>query len=118
MQLVNMMSETATKTDSNFLGLSIRGKEVGAAGQIVGAGFTGLGGAAAILGLPVVLAKAATNPKTVNQLLAFEKKKFNSESAKQAAAAAILANITADMSMAEKEEFRLKTQLEEKQRGL
>lgn len=118
MQLVNMMAETSTKTDSNFLGLSIRGKEVGAAGQVVGAGFTGLGGAAAILGLPVVLAKAATNPKTVNQLLAFEKKKFNSESAKQAAAAAILANITADMSMAEKEEFRLKTQLEEKQRGL
>ena len=118
MQLVNMMAETSTKADSNFLGLSIRGKEVGTAGMAVGAGLTGLGGAAAILGLPVVLAKAATNPKTVNQLLAFEKKKFKSESAKQAAAAIILANITADMSMAEKDEFRLKTQLEEKQRGL
>lgn len=118
MQLVNMMAETSTKADSNFLGLSIRGKEVGTAGMVVGAGLTGLGGAAAILGLPVVLAKAATNPKTVNQLLAFEKKKFKSESAKQAAAAIILANITADMSMAEKDEFRLKTQLEEKQRGL
>lgn len=117
-QLVNMMSETATKADSNFMGLSIRGKEVGAAGQVVGAGLTGLGGAAAILGLPVVLARAATNPKTVNQLLAFEKKKFNSESAKQAAAAVILTNITADMSMAEKDEFMLKVQLEEKQRGL
>ena len=117
-QLVNMMSETSTKADSNFLGLSIRGKEVGAAGQVLGAGLTGLSGAAAILGLPVVLAKAATNPKTVNQLLAFEKKKFSSESAKQAAAAVILANITADMSMAERDEFMLKVQLEEKQRGL
>ena len=86
--------------------------------MVVGAGITGLGGAAAILGLPVVLARAAKNPKTVNLLLAFEKKKFSSQEAKQAAAAAILANITADMSMAEKDEFRLKTQLEEKQRGL
>ncbi len=117
-QLVNMMSETASKAESNFMGLSIRGKEVGVAGQVLGAGFTGLTGAAAILGLPVVLARAATNPKTVNQLLAFEKKKFNSESAKQAAAAVILANITADMSMAAKDEFMLKVQLEEKQKGL
>jgi len=117
-QLVNMMAETSTKADSNFLGLSIRGKEVGAVGQVAGAGLTGLGGAASILGIPVVLAKAATNPKTVNQLLAFEKKKFSSESAKQAAAAVILANITADMSMAEKDEFMLKVQLEEKQRAL
>ena len=118
MQLVNMMAETSTKTDSNFLGLSIRGKEVGAFGAVLTAGLTGLGGAVAVLGLPVFLAKAATNPKAVNQLLAFEKKKFSSESAKQAAAVVIVTNLVTNMSRAEQDEFKLKAQLEEKQRGL
>ena len=116
-QLVNMMSETSTKADSNFLGLAIRGKEVGAAGQIIGASFTGLGGAAAILGLPVVLARAATNSKATNLLLSFEKKKFTSEEAKQTAASIILTNILADLTIDEREELKLKIQLEEKQKG-
>ncbi len=108
-----MLSETSTKTDSNFLGLSIRGKEVGAAGSVIAAGFTGALGAIGILGLPVVLARAATNPKTTNKLLAFEKKKFSSEDAKQAAAAIVLSDILDIVPDDEKEDFKLKIQLEE-----
>lgn len=112
-QIFNMLTETASKTDSNFLGLSIRGKEVGAAGQVIGAGFSGALGAVGILGLPVVLARAATNPKTTNKLLAFEKRKFSSEDAKQAAAAIILSDILETVPDSEKEDFKLKIQLEE-----
>lgn len=112
-QIFNMLSETSTKTDSNFLGLSIRGKEVGAAGSVIAAGFTGALGAVGILGLPVVLARAATNPKTTNKLLAFEKKKFSSEDAKQAAAAIVLSDILDIVPDDEKEDFKLKIQLEE-----
>jgi hypothetical protein len=117
-QIANMMAETSTKADSNFLGLSIRGREVGAAGAVLGAGLSGLGGAVAILGLPVFLAKAATNPKAVNKLLAFEKRKFATEEAKQAAAAIIVTDVIEGLSAADVEEFKTKVQLEEKQRGL
>ena len=129
MQIVNMMAETSSKTDSNFLGLSIRGKEVGAftsapaqmlgavGGQFVLGGLGGLVSASAVLGLPVVLARASTKQKTVNKLLAFEKKKFSSQEAREAAAGIILSDIVEGMSDDEKEDFKLKIQLEEKPRG-
>lgn len=124
MQIVNMMAETSSKTESNFLGLSIRGKEVGAftsapaqmlgavGGQFILGGLGGLASASAVLGLPVVLAKASTKQKTVNKLLAFEKKKFSSQEAREAAAGIILSDIVEGMSADEKEDFKLKIQLE------
>ena len=129
-QLVNMMAETSQKQSSNLFGLSMRGKEVGLitsapsqalaalGGQFALGGIAGLASAAGILGLPVVLARAATNPKTVNKLIAFEKRKFSTEEAKQAAAGIILTDIVEGLSGAALEEFKTKVQLEEKQRGL
>lgn len=129
-QLVNMMAETSKRQSSNLFGLSMRGKEVGlitsapsqalaaAGGQFALGGVAGFASAAGILGLPVVLARAATNPKTVNKLIAFEKRKFSTEEAKQAAAGIILTDIVEGLSGAALEEFKAKVQLEEKQRGL
>ena len=77
---------------------------------------SGLGSAAAIIAGPVFLAKASTNPKAVKALLAFEKKKFTSEDALQAAAGVILTNVLADVAIDEREEFKLKLQLEAEQR--
>ena len=123
MQLTNMMAETSTKADSNFLGLAIKGKEVSTLSAMAQGGIaletlltSGLGSAAAIIAGPVFLAKASTNPKAVKALLAFEKKKFTSEDALQAAAGAILTNVLADVAIDEREEFKLKLQLEAEQR--
>lgn len=123
MQLTNMMAETSTKADSNFLGLAIKGREVSTLSAMAQGGIaletlltSGLGSAAAIIAGPVFLAKASTNPKAVKALLAFEKKKFTSEDALQAAAGAILTNVLADVAIDEREEFKLKLQLEAEQR--
>lgn len=123
MQLTNMMAETSTKADSNFLGLAIKGKEVSTLSAMAQGGIaletlltSGLGSAAVIIAGPVFLAKASTNPKAVKALLAFEKKKFTSEDALQAAAGVILANVLADVAIDEREEFKLKLQLEEEQK--
>ena len=117
------MAETSTKADSNFLGLAIKGREVSTLSAMAQGGIaletlltSGLGSAAAIIAGPVFLAKASTNPKAVKALLAFEKKKFTSEDALQAAAGVILTNVLADVAIDEREEFKLKLQLEAEQR--
>ena len=122
-QLVNMMAETATKPDSNYFGLALRGREVGTFAQTAGSAaslagmdlLTGGLSTAAILGTPIVLAKAATNPKTVNMLLAFEKKKFKSEDARNSAAGVILNQIVQPLSSSSLQELQDKIFITEKQ---
>ena len=117
------MAETATKPDSNYFGLALRGREVGTFAQTAGSAaslagmdlLTGGLSTAAILGTPIVLAKAATNPKTVNMLLAFEKKKFKSEDARNSAAGVILNQIVQPLSSSSLQELQDKIFITEKQ---
>ena len=63
-------------------------------------------GAAAILLTPVLLAKAAYNPSTVNRLIAFQNKKFSSQDAMMSTAAVILNDAIKAMSNEDQAEIR------------
>jgi len=112
-QLVNAMSEASARPDSNIGELMIRSKEFGSLSQIAGGGFlagtggiSGLTGAAALLASPVFLAKAATNPKNVNRIMAFNKKSFSSSDALETAAINAMTDIFRNMSEEDQKEVR------------
>ena len=119
-QVFNLMSDASKKPDGSMGTLILRGKEFGALGQAgqtmasgigVGATVAGggvlplLAGVAVIVG-PRFLAKAATNPKAVNKLLAFEKMTFKNDTARENAAALIIAEVMDGMTTEEQAEFR------------
>jgi len=75
-KLVNLMATASQKPESGLATLFLRGKEYYALAGLGTAAATGfvsapgaLGSAALILGGPVFMAKAATNPKYVNKLM-------------------------------------------------
>lgn len=109
-QLVNAMSEASTRPDSNIGELMIRSKEFTALSGITqaGAGFAagGLGGAVALLSSPIFIAKAATNRKNVNRMMAFNKRNFKSPDALETAAINMMTDIFNSMSEEDQKEVR------------
>jgi hypothetical protein len=118
--LLNVMSQAGAKPSGNIGQLAIRTQEyqslrdtvrmgqgilgaggVGAAGSaaVMSNPFTAVGaavGAAAIFGVPRVIAKAATNPKYVNKLKLFENTKFKTADEMMAKFAVIADDIMAE----------------------
>ena len=117
-QLVNAMSEASSKPASNLGELVVRSKEFGAgreiagAAQLVGAGaaatsgVAGIAAAGTILTLPIFLAKAATNPRNVNKIIAFEKRRFGTEDALEIAGVNLVADIFKDLPTEDQQEIR------------
>ena len=112
-QLVNAMSEASSKPDSNIGELMVRSKEFASLSQIAGGGFLagagglpGLVGAAGLLASPIFLAKAATNPKNVNKIIAFDKRSFGSQDALETAAINTMTDIFRSMSEEDQQEVR------------
>jgi hypothetical protein len=115
-QLLNIMKEASVTPKSNIGELALRGKEYQAlaAGASLGSGLVA-GGAASGAGIaagvgvlftPIFMAKAATNPKNVAKILAFEKKKFTTSAALEIAAANLVADIMFSLPEADQAEVR------------
>lgn len=124
-QLMNLFSEASKRPDGNLGTLFLRGKEYESARQVGrglnpaaiagSAGIAGTVGAgpiaggftlAAVLMTPVFLAKAASNPRAVNRLLAFEKQKFDSSGAAEAVLASIVDDVVRGMNEYEAAQMR------------
>tara|TARA_R100000935_G_C2828979_1_gene163914 strand:- start:128 stop:2146 length:2019 start_codon:yes stop_codon:yes gene_type:complete len=120
-QLFNLFSEASKKPEGNFGTLFLRGKEFSAIQGIPYAVGAGIGGAVGgttgamfgagiaptvILTVPIFLAKAASNPKAVNKLLAFEKMTFKSPEAMEKFAAFIVSDTIDALSDEEQAEIR------------
>lgn len=107
-QLVNLMSEASRNPSSNIGELVFRSKEYQAlsgAAQLSSLAVN-IPAGAAILGIPVAMAKIITNPKHVNKLIAFDKAKFESAEAAEAAFAVLASDILDGMSSEEQAEVR------------
>jgi hypothetical protein len=120
-QLFNLMSEASQFPTSNIGELMLRSKEYKAVGQVAGVagsvvsatggtlagGATGgLVGGAAILTLPIFLAKAAYKPSNVNRLIAFQSKNFASRDAMIAAAGNLVTDIMRSLPEEDQAEVR------------
>jgi hypothetical protein len=112
-QLINLMAEASVKPGSNLGELAFRSKEY-AAGRDLMVGVQGgaavatgsvLGGAA-ILGMPMILAKASLNPQTVNRLIAFQNTPFKTSDLMMAAAERIVSDILDAMTDEEQTALR------------
>ena len=116
-QLFNVMAEASKKPEGNLGTLFLRNKEyqsiaglapmaaVGTATAFGGAPLA-VGTAMAVIGTPIFLAKAASNPKAVNRLLAFNKAKFKSDDAREKAALFIVSDVIDALSDEEQAEIR------------
>ena len=113
-QLFNVMAEASKKPEGNLGTLFLRNKEyqsiagmaaVGTAGTVGGAPLA-VGTAMAVIGTPIFLAKAASNPKAVNRLLAFNKAKFMSDDAREKAVLLIVSDVMDALSDEEQAEIR------------
>ena len=113
-QLMNLMKEASDKPSSNIGELVLRNKEytalfgLGAAatGGVVGGAVGGGLAAGAVLLTPVLLAKLATNPKAVNKLLAFNKRKFKSSEATVLAGTNLIGDLIVDLSEEDRAEIK------------
>ena len=110
-QIFNLFAEASKRPEGNLGTLFLRNKEYAAvAGAGVGASVGGVVGAAlgsgAILTAPIFLAKAASNPKAVNKLLAFEKMTFKSPEAMEKFASFIVSDTMDALSEEEQAEIR------------
>lgn len=116
-QLMNLMKEASDKPSSNIGELVLRNKEYtalfsagsllvatagGVAGGVAGGGLA----AGAVLLTPVLLAKLATNPKAVNKLLAFNKRKFKSSEATVLAGTNLIGDLIVDLSEEDRAEIK------------
>ena len=113
-QLANLMKEASDKPSSNIGELVLRNKEytalfgLGAAatgGAVAGAVGGGIA-AGAVLFTPVILAKMATNPKAVNKLLAFNKRKFKDADAAVLAGTNLIGDFIRTLSEEEQAEIK------------
>ena len=116
-QLFNVMAEASKKPEGNLGTLFLRNKEyqsiaglapmaaVGTATAFGGAPLA-VGTAMAVIGTPIFLAKAASNPKAVNRLLAFNKAKFMSDDAREKAVLLIVSDVMDALSDEEQAEIR------------
>lgn len=101
-RLLNLMHDASMNPSSNVGSILIRSREYGSlmSGATIMGGFTAggaagaAGTAAVIFGIPTLWAKAATNPKAVNKLIALNKKSF----ANEAAAATAMINAAMDIA--------------------
>lgn len=118
-QLMNLMKEASEKPTSNIGELVLRSKEYAALGALAGgvAASSPLlaASAATVLLGPVFLAKIATNPKSVNKMLAFSKKQFKSEVALSVAASNLVLDLMTEFNDADKAEIR--NSIRESQQG-
>jgi hypothetical protein len=120
-QLFNLMSEASQFPSSNIGELMLRTKEYSAGGAVLGLGgsllttaggtvggsaATGVIGGAAILTLPIFLAKAAYKPANVNRLIAFQNKEFKNNNAMLVAAGNVVADIMTSLSEEDQAEVR------------
>ena len=120
-QLFNLFSEASKKPEGNFGTLFLRAKEFSSIQGLAGMAGAGVGGVAGgtagammgaiiaptvILTIPIFLAKAASNPKAVNKLLAFEKMTFKSPEAMEKFAALIVSDTMDALSDEEQAEIR------------
>lgn len=120
-QLFNLMSEASQFPSSNIGELMLRTKEYSAGGAVLGLGgsllttaggtvggsaATGVIGGAAILTLPVFLAKAAYNPANVNRLIAFQNKEFKNRDAMLVAAGNVVVDIMRSLPEEDQAEVR------------
>lgn len=110
-QIFNLFAEASKRPEGNLGTLFLRNKEYAAvAGAGAGASVGGVVGAAlgsgAILTAPIFLAKAASNPKAVNKLLAFEKMTFKSPEAMEKFASFIVSDTMDALSEEEQAEIR------------
>jgi hypothetical protein len=111
-QLINLMAEASVKPGSNLGELAFRSKEYGAVGSLLGtgqavaAGASGFVGGAAILGMPIVLAKASLNPNTVKRLIDFQNTSFKTSDLMMAAGQRILSDILDEMTEEEQAAVR------------
>jgi len=116
-QLFNVMAEASKKPEGNLGTLFLRNKEyqsltsvlqtgaLGAAGLFT-TGPVAAGTALAVIGTPMFMAKASSNPKAVNRLLAFNKAKFKSDDAREKAALLIVSDVMDALSDEEQAEIR------------
>lgn len=107
-QIVNLMSEAAQKPQSNIGELVLRNKEyqaLGAAATLF-SGPVGMGAGLSAIFVPQFLAKAATNPKHVNKLLAYNNKKFLSIEDADKALSFIISDVVDEMTEEEVAEFK------------
>jgi len=116
-QLFNVMAEASKKPEGNLGTLFLRNKEyqsltsvlqtgaLGAAGLFT-TGPVAAGTALAVIGTPMFMAKASSNPKAVNRLLAFNKAKFKSDEAREKAALLIVSDVMDALSDEEQAEIR------------
>ena len=112
-QLINLMAEASVKPGSNLGELAFRSKEYGAArdlwsgvqgGAAVASG--SIIGGAAILGMPMVLAKASLNPENVKRLIDFQNTSFKTSDLMIAAGQRILSDIVDEMTEEEQAALR------------
>jgi len=105
------MSEAAQKPESNLGELVLRTKEYQGIGALAslgigGTGPAGIAGASLVLFTPAFLAKVSTNGARVNRMLAFQKRKFNSTDALEAASVNLVSDIYSTMSESEQEDIK------------
>lgn len=120
-QLFNLMSEASEFPTSNIGELMLRTKEYSAGTALLSFGPSlvagtaaspvigtsgGLVGAAAILTLPIFLAKAAYNPANVNRLITFQNKKFKNNDAMLVAAGNVVTDIIRSLPEEDQAEIR------------
>jgi hypothetical protein len=121
-QIFNLFSEASKRPEGNFGTLFLRGKEFQALQGLsssvgAGAGVAITGGAlgamvgafvapSIVLATPIFLSKAASNPKAVNKLLAFEKMTFKSPEAMEKFASFIVSDTMDALSEEEQAEMR------------
>ena len=121
-QIFNLFSEASKRPEGNFGTLFLRGKEFQALQGLssslgAGAGVAITGGAlgamvgafvapSIVLATPIFLSKAASNPKAVNKLLAFEKMTFKSPEAMEKFASFIVSDTMDALSEEEQSEMR------------
>lgn len=110
-QIFNLFAEASKRPEGNLGTLFLRNKEYAAvagagAGATVGGAFGAAVTSGAILTAPIFLAKAASNPKAVNKLLAFEKMTFKSPEAMEKFASFIVSDTMDALSEEEQAEIR------------
>lgn len=112
-QIINLMAEASGKPGSNLGELAFRSREykavqdLAAGAQVMGAAYTGsLVGGALVLGLPIILAKASLNPRTVKKLIDFEKTTFKTSDLMEQAAQRILSDVVDTMTDEEQAALR------------
>lgn len=112
-QLINLMAEASVKPGSNLGELAFRSKEYAGGREILSALQGGAAvstgsfvGGLAILGTPIVLAKASLNPKTVKRLIEFQNTEFRTSDLMIAAGQRILSDIIDTMTDEEQSALR------------